>query len=351
VLSPGRRSALKSLGVLALLAEQGCRRSVQPASAITLVLGDQTWLDNQFQDRRHQELNQFTKETGVRVELVPAPEGAVETLATWRSLLQSGARIPDVYAIDVIWPGILAENLLDLKPYVPTPEIEAHFPELIANNTVTGKLVALPCLIDIGLLFYRTDLLRRHGYRSPPESWEELEDMATRIQGGERARASMVERNQFREDLYYRLNVFPIHVPPLRERTEDIPLLARHFVQHFARRMNRTVQTISPETMEAFIRYSWPGNIRELQNLIERAVILSSGPVLQVPLRCLNTRTAPSHDTQQLRTLAESEREHILAALKKLVDSPSFQFFDKCAAAHLMKKWKCAESARWFLSG
>ena len=187
VLCPGRRSALKSLGVLALLAEQGCRRSVQPASAITLVLGDQTWLDNQFQDRRHQELNQFTKETGVRVELVPAPEGAVETLATWRSLLQRGARIPDVYAIDVIWPGILAENLLDLKPYVPAPEIEAHFPELIANNTVTGKLVALPCLIDIGLLFYRTDLLRRHGYRSPPGSWEELEDMAARIQGGERA--------------------------------------------------------------------------------------------------------------------------------------------------------------------
>jgi trehalose/maltose transport system substrate-binding protein len=187
VLCSGRRSFLKSLGVLALLAEQGCRRSVQPGPAITLVLGDQTWLDNQFQDRRHQELNQFTEETGVRVELVPAPEGAVETLATWQRLLQSGARIPDVYAIDVIWPGILAENLLDLKPHVPATEIEAHFPELVANGTVGGRLVALPCLIDIGMLFYRTDLLRRHGYRNPPESWVEMEAMAAKIQAGERA--------------------------------------------------------------------------------------------------------------------------------------------------------------------
>jgi trehalose/maltose transport system substrate-binding protein len=183
----GRRSVLKGLGSLALLAGESCRRSVQPASAITLVLGDQTWLDDQFQDRRHQEFNQFTKETGIRVELVPAPEGADETLATWRHLLESGARIPDVYAIDVIWPGVLADNLLDLKPYVPEAEVAAHFPELIANDTVAGKLVALPCLIDIGLLFYRTDLLSCYGYRSPPQSWEELEDMARRIQAGERA--------------------------------------------------------------------------------------------------------------------------------------------------------------------
>ncbi len=187
VLRLGRRSALKRLGGLALLAGQGCRTSVQPA-AVTLVLGDQTWLDDQFQDRRHEELNQFTKETGIRVELVPAPEGADDTLTTWRNLLESGARIPDVYAIDVIWPGILADNLLDLKPYVPEVEIAAHLPELIANNTVAGKLVALPCLIDIGLLFYRTDLLSRYGYHSPPQSWRELEEMARRIQTGERAR-------------------------------------------------------------------------------------------------------------------------------------------------------------------
>jgi formate hydrogenlyase transcriptional activator len=132
-----------------------------------------------------------------------------------------------------------------------------------------------------------------------------------------RGLASMVERNQFREDLYYRLNVFPIQVPPLRERKEDIPLLVRHFVQHFARRMNRTVETISPETMEAFIRYSWPGNIRELQNLIERAVILSDGPVLQTPLRDLTISTATTQHGGGYQTLEQAERAHILATLKE----------------------------------
>src|ERR1700733_8010924 len=182
----GRRSFLSSGATFLLVAGLACRRAVQPTAEITLVLIDQTWLDRSFQDRRNLELEQFTKETGIRVKLLPAPEGAVETLDAWRNLLESGAKIPDVYAIDVIWPGILAENLLDLKPFVPAPEIEAHFPELIANNTVRGKLVAMPCLIDIGLLFYRTDLLRRHGYRKPPESWEELEEMAAKIQRAER---------------------------------------------------------------------------------------------------------------------------------------------------------------------
>ena len=96
--------------------------------------------------------------------------------------------------------------------------------------------------------------------------------------------SAMLEEQKFRSDLFYRLNVFPLRVPALRERSEDIPLLVRHFVQHFARRMNRNIETIPSETMEALSRYSWPGNIRELENLLERAVILSPGPVLQVPL-------------------------------------------------------------------
>src|SRR5262249_44830627 len=95
---------------------------------------------------------------------------------------------------------------------------------------------------------------------------------------------AMVEDQKFRSDLYYRLNVFPIKVPPLRERPEDIPLLVRHFVQDFSRRNNRMIDTILSETMEAFVRYTWPGNIRELQNVIERAVIISRGPVLTVPV-------------------------------------------------------------------
>ena len=184
----GRRSFLGSLATFLLIAGQGCRKAGQPLAEVTLVLIDQTWLDRSFQDRRNLELEQFTRETGIRVKLLPAPEGAVETLDAWRSLLESGAKIPDVYAVDVIWPGILAENLLDLKAFVPAQEIATHFPELIANNTVNGKLVALPCLVDVGLLFYRTDLLRRYGYRTPPRTWEELETMAARIQAGERTR-------------------------------------------------------------------------------------------------------------------------------------------------------------------
>ncbi len=127
----------------------------------------------------------------------------------------------------------------------------------------------------------------------------------------------MVQRNEFRSDLYYRLNVFPIHVPPLRERQEDIPLLVHHFVQHFARRMNRAIDTIPSETMQALIRYSWPGNIRELQNVIERAVILSPGPELQVPLPDLNIRTIPVRDNGKCQTLEQAERKHILATLNE----------------------------------
>jgi formate hydrogenlyase transcriptional activator len=133
--------------------------------------------------------------------------------------------------------------------------------------------------------------------------------------------SAMVERQAFRADLYYRLNVFPIHLPPLRERGEDIPLLVRHFVQQFARQMNRNIETITAESMDALKRYPWPGNIRELQNLIERAVILSPGSVLRVPLEELKARlraasdAAPRQETKQ--TLADAERAHILAVLKE----------------------------------
>jgi formate hydrogenlyase transcriptional activator len=127
----------------------------------------------------------------------------------------------------------------------------------------------------------------------------------------------MVEQQKFREDLFYRLNVFPIYVPALRERSEDIPLLVRHFVQHFARQMNRTIETIPVETMAALTRYPWPGNIRELQNLIERAVILSHGPVLQIPVRDLDNCAAPRRDNGKDQTLEKAQRAHILAILKE----------------------------------
>jgi formate hydrogenlyase transcriptional activator len=128
--------------------------------------------------------------------------------------------------------------------------------------------------------------------------------------------ASMVEQGRFREDLYYRLNVFPVHLPPLRERPADIPQLAQHFVQQFAQRMNKEIGAVPDETMEALLRYNWPGNIREMQNVIERAVIMSSGSVLQVPLEYIRNRAVHLTPNTGARTLADAEREHILATLK-----------------------------------
>ncbi len=129
--------------------------------------------------------------------------------------------------------------------------------------------------------------------------------------------AAMVEAGTFRADLFYRLNVFPIHVPALRERPEDIPLLVRHFVQQLARRMNKVVETIPAEAMSALTRYDWPGNIRELQNLVERAMILTKGPVLRVPLDELRAHGTHAPGTARRRTLQEAEREHVLSTLEE----------------------------------
>ena len=125
--------------------------------------------------------------------------------------------------------------------------------------------------------------------------------------------AALVEEKRFRADLFYRLNVFPVHMPPLHERPEDIPLLVRHFVEHYARRMKRAIETIPSETMEVLTRYRWPGNVRELQNLMERAVILSPGPVLHVPLGDLDVRATGGQPRGPAQTLEEAERAHIVA--------------------------------------
>jgi len=127
----------------------------------------------------------------------------------------------------------------------------------------------------------------------------------------------MILEKQFRSDLYYRVNVFPINVPPLRERPDDIPLLVQHFVQQATRRMHKTIDTIPSETVEALMRYRWPGNIRELENVIERAVILSPGPVLRLSLRDLKSRIAPGQNADRHQTLEEVERNHILKTLKE----------------------------------
>ena len=126
--------------------------------------------------------------------------------------------------------------------------------------------------------------------------------------------AEMVANGQFRRDLYYRLSVFPIEVPPLRDRAEDIPILVWHFVRKFARHMNKRIETILPEDMDALVHHGWPGNVRELQNVVERSVVVSPGTVL-----ALSRPTEPKRivePVRDVRTLAEAEREHILRVLR-----------------------------------
>jgi trehalose/maltose transport system substrate-binding protein len=142
-----------------------------------------------FSEVRQQELQQFTAETGIRVSLLPSPESARQKLVLWRELLATGASGPDVYGLDVIWPGMLGEYFVDLKPYFAT-EVSLQFPAIAAAYTVDNKLVAVAYRPDIGLLYYRTDLLRQYGYREPPRTWDELETMAARIQAGERAKGN-----------------------------------------------------------------------------------------------------------------------------------------------------------------
>jgi formate hydrogenlyase transcriptional activator len=144
---------------------------------------------------------------------------------------------------------------------------------------------------------------------------------------------ALVAEQKFRSDLYYRLNVFPVRVPALRERPEDIPLLVRHFVQQFSRRLGKVIDAIDSDAMSALTRYPWPGNIRELQNVIERAVILTSGPVLHLRTEDLRTANqppaasavspsngngaAPRSNRNMREALEEAERQQILAALEK----------------------------------
>ncbi|HUI42320.1 MAG TPA: sigma 54-interacting transcriptional regulator, partial [Terriglobia bacterium] len=130
-----------------------------------------------------------------------------------------------------------------------------------------------------------------------------------------RSLVQMVADGQFRSDLFYRLNVFPVQAPPLRERRDDIPMLVSYFVQKYALRMEKKIESVSSEALQALTDYPWPGNIRELENFIERAVILSRGPVLQVSLADLR----PGADTSagSPPTLAAAEREHISRVLKE----------------------------------
>lgn len=181
------RVALVSiLGVLLLYSGTGCSKHSNH-EPVTITFLDVEWEAPDQLPGLGQDLQEFTRETGIQVKRLPAPDGSLNQLKLWRELLQKGSTTPDVYGIDVVWPGILSQYLLDLKPYF-TNEIASQSPVVVASYTVGDTLVAVPRHAYVGVLLYRTDLLQRYGYREPPRTWDQLETMARRIQTGERAR-------------------------------------------------------------------------------------------------------------------------------------------------------------------
>jgi len=177
--------ALNLLLLIAALAS--CRQFSR--GEVTLTILDPEW-SHDAQERHSSTdkmLQEFTRETGIRIKHLPAPETSPGQLELSRHLLEKAAVTPDVYGIDVIWPGILSEYLIDLKPDFAS-ELATEDPAVLANYTVQSKLVAVPYHANTGVLYYRTDLLRAYGYKEPPKTWAELEEMSLRIQKGERAK-------------------------------------------------------------------------------------------------------------------------------------------------------------------
>ena len=192
VVLPGRPGWTKFAGIVGIsLLSLGLNGS-RPSSdqPVTLMFLDPEW-SHDLSERSvlppDERLQEFTRQTGIRVEHVPAPESGLDQLGQARELLRKGHSSPDVYGIDVTWPGILSEDLIDLKPYFAA-ELSSEDPDLVASYAVKGKLVAVPYHNNVGVLFYRADLLQQYGYRAPPRDWDQLEKMAARIQQGQRAK-------------------------------------------------------------------------------------------------------------------------------------------------------------------
>jgi trehalose/maltose transport system substrate-binding protein len=176
----------RSVALMIAIALAGCgERAREPVTLVFLDIGP--WHNPEYAAWTQGALEGFTRETGVIVKRLPGPRDSDEQLVLQRQLLEGGAATPDVYVIDAIWPGMLGEHFLDLAPRLGT-EVTQHFPALVSNNTVKGRLVAVPFHANVGILVYRTDLLRDHGFTDPPATWDELETMALAIQSGERAR-------------------------------------------------------------------------------------------------------------------------------------------------------------------
>lgn len=170
---------------LLLFSPSGCRK---PAAPVTLTFLDPEGFLDLGEQRRISDaaLQEFTRETGIQVNHLPGPEDNGEDFLLARDLLQKGASTPDVYGVDTIWSGALSEYLVDLKPFFAS-ELPSMDPELISSYIVQGKLAAMPYHPNVGVLYYRADLLQKYGFNAPPRTWDELERMAVRIQNGERA--------------------------------------------------------------------------------------------------------------------------------------------------------------------
>jgi trehalose/maltose transport system substrate-binding protein len=174
------------LVIFLLCSSVSCSKHSSP-EPVTLTYLDVEWEAPDELSGIWHDLQDFTRQTGIHVKRLPAPDGSLNQLALWKELLQKGSATPDVYSIDVVWSGILSPYLIDLNPYL-ADDLASVPPVVVSSYTVADKLVAVPHHAYIGLLFYRTDLLQRYGYRKPPKTWDELEAMASRIQAGERAR-------------------------------------------------------------------------------------------------------------------------------------------------------------------
>ena len=182
--SPARAAKFSRFAVL-LFVLAGCQRTAPQPVTVTIL--DPEWSQPDELPAAEQASREFTKKTGILLRHLPIPETSLAQLDLLRELLREGASGPDTVGIDVIWPGMLGDDLLDLRPYLGK-ELSSEDPQLVAGFTVDGKVVAIPYHAHIGVLEYRTDLLREYGYRRPPQTWDELEQMAARIQAGERAK-------------------------------------------------------------------------------------------------------------------------------------------------------------------
>ena len=178
--------AISILVSLLLCSSVSCTKQASRGS-VTITYLDVEWEAPDELSGIWRDLEDFTRQTGIHVKRLPAPDGSLHQLALWKKLLQEGSTTPDVYSIDVVWSGILSPYLVDLKPYF-TNDLASVPPVVVSSYTVGDKIIAVPHHAYVGLLFYRIDLLQRYGYREPPKTWDELEAMASRIQAGERAR-------------------------------------------------------------------------------------------------------------------------------------------------------------------